>query len=476
MSITLRISLTFLILSALGFYYFAKEEMGGTTRRYREATEEPLVDLAYVLAEFLGADGTGTELRTELLQKAFAGLVGENPNAQIYNLLKTTVDIRVYVTDDTGKVVFDSRGRDVGKDFSHWNDVRLTLLGSYGARTSRDDDRPNMSVLYVAAPIRREGRILGVVSVAKPNDNANLFIDASRRSTLVLGFVSFFTVAGLAVILSLIVTRPIHALTQYARAVRDGKRTALPHLASGELKDLGEAFEEMREALEGRKYVEQYVQTLTHEIKSPLTAIRGAVELLKEDPPEGARLQFMQNIERETGRAQDLVNKLLSLSALQRRNKLESRERVEIRTVLESVIDSLQMLATARKQQVRLDMPAVVSLSGDPFWLGEAFTNVLQNALEFSPQEGTVKVSVDTDASSAIIRFEDDGSGVPDWAIGKIFDQFYSLARPDTGKRSSGLGLTIVREVAELHGGSVELENRPEGGARVTIRLPLSNL
>lgn len=478
MNITIRISLIFLLLSGLGFYYFAHQEIGDTTRRYREATEEPLVDFATVLANIVAVETQHTNspslLKFEMLREALQHSREARLSAKIYQLLKTSVDIRVYVTDKNGVVVFDSSGRDLGKDYSHWNDVSQVLQGNYGARTSRDDPQYEVSLLYVAAPIRVHGELLGVLAVAKPNANSNQFIEAAQRNTLLLGLLSFFAVAGLAVVLSLIVTRPIHALTDYVRNIRDGKKSPLPKLSKGEIRSLAEAFEEMREALEGRKYVEQYVQTLTHEIKSPLTAIRGAVELLKENPPEPARTTFMENIERETERAEDLVKKLLSLSALQRSDQLEKSERINLEFLIEETCKRLAMAITRKHLRLDFDFKAKPQVMGDRFWLGEALTNILQNAVEFSPDSGELRVELFQDSERAFIRVSDVGPGIPEWALGKIFDKFYSLPRPETKKRSSGLGLTIVEEIVHLHGGTVSLVNREGGGAEATLAIPLA--
>ena len=482
MNITARISLMFLLLSALGFYYFAREEIGETTKRYREATEEPLVDFASVLANIVAADtlranpqgSERPEPQCELLRTALLNLKDQRLSAKIYDLIKTSVDIRVYVTDASGKVVFDSSGRELGKNYAQWNDVSQTLQGNYGARTSRDDPDHPGSLLYVAAPIRVKGSLIGVLSVAKPNENANHFIEAAQRNTLLLGLLSFFAVAGLAVLLSLVVTRPIHALTAYVRNIRDGKKAPLPRLGSTELRTLGDAFEEMREALEGRKYVEQYVQTLTHEIKSPLTAIRGAVELLKENPPEPAKSRFMENIAREAERAEDLVKKLLSLSALQRSDQLERMETIDLPGLIEETVSSFRVQAERKSVEIHFHSEQQASVLGDRFWLGEAFTNILQNAIEFTPERSHIRVSLRQESPSVVVLIEDEGPGVPDWAIERIFEKFYSLPRPETKKRSSGLGLTIVQEVLQLHGGSVELKNREPAGAVVRISLPLA--
>ena len=476
MNITFRVSIVFLFASAIGFFLFARQEMGDTTKRYREATEEPLVDFSTVLANMIAAETARTPaiepLQLATLSSALNSSRQLPAKAQIYQFEKSDIDIRVYVTDERGIVVFDSAGRDVGKDFSQWNDVAQTLQGRYGARSSTDPEHAQGSILYVASPIKIDGRLRGVVTVAKPNQNANRFIGAAKRTTFLVGILCFIAVAVLAISLSQIVTRPIRTLTDYVRKVRDGERISAPRFGSGEISNLAKAFEEMRDALEGRKYVEQYVQTLTHEIKSPLTAIRGAAELLREDPPESQRNIFLGNIQREVGRAQDLVEKLLSLSALQRTKTLEAPELLSIETILEEVKASNSVQLEKKSLRLELNLLDNLSVSGDRFWFTQALQNVLQNAIEFSPPGGTITLEGLREGQNILIKVKDQGPGIPEWALNKVFDSFYSLARPDTKKRSSGLVLTIVSEIISLHDGAVSIANRQGGGAEVTFTIP----
>ena len=111
-------------------------------------------------------------------------------------------------------------------------------------------------------------------------------------------------------------------------------------------------------------------------------------------------------------------------------------------------------------------------MSGDPFLLQQALGNLLDNAIEFSPEDGEIVVAVTADPSHIAISVRDQGQGAPDYALEHMFERFYSLPRPATGRKSTGLGLAFVREVARLHGGSADFSNRPEGGALARIHLP----
>jgi two-component system sensor histidine kinase CreC len=233
------------------------------------------------------------------------------------------------------------------------------------------------------------------------------------------------------------------------------------------------AYQEMRDALAGRQYVTEYVQTLTHEIKSPLSAIRGAADLLQEPMPEQDRRRFVENIRRESARTQELVERLLELAALERQRGLDKVETVSLLAIASAAVRAIEPRAQRRGVDVRLASATDVTLRGDALLLASALTNLLENALDFSPDGAVVEVRVEQSGKRAVLTVRDHGAGIPDYARDRVFDRFYSLARPNGGKKGTGLGLAFVKEIAELHGGSASLDNHPDGGAVATVRLPL---
>ncbi len=478
MKITWRILLAFLVFLTIGFYLQAHSLLKDLRPRYLEALEETLIDTSRLLSAQLEKKVSNGRVDTKDLAASLAAIKDQKFSAQVYGMEKTTVKLRVYVTDDKGKVIFDSDdGRDLGKDYSRWNDVYLCLKGRYGARATRkNQEDPNSSTLYVAAPILQKGKILGVVSVGKPSDSVNLFIQTARRKALFTSLIIFFSILAMTLGVSLWIARPVKKLIEYANGVKDGRRAALPDLGQNEMGDLGRAFENMREALEGKKYVEEYVQLLTHELKSPLSAIRGAAELLEEKMPPTERRKFLKNIQSETARIQDIVDRLLLLSSVESRRSLENIEAVDLPHLIEEVVESFQAKSRAQKISILTRIPTGLPVEGDPFLMRQALANLLQNALEFSPPKSKILVSAQNQGKMIEIRVEDSGPGIPSFALDRVFEKFYSLQRPDTGRKSSGLGLSLVKEVASLHGGAITLENRPEGGARAILSFPLQPL
>lgn len=472
-----RIFICYFLIVLLCFAYPIKWILDNLDTRYREGVEEPLVDLANILAAMVGLEMEEKRFAARDLHLAFNQAYARPLDAQIYSLLKTYVDMWIYITDTSGRVIFDSKHpQNEGEDYSLWRDVYSTLKDKeYRARTTQlsPDDPFSPAVLYVPAPIMVRGEIVGVLTVAKPTTNINTFLKIARPQILKVGLIFGAIAVMLSYLVSRWLTHPITRLTDYANDIRYGKRAAFPRLDRSEIGEMGLAFKKMQEALEGKKFVEQYVQNLTHEIKSPLSAIRGAAELLNEQMPPERRTRFLSNIRDEANRIQMIVNRMLELAALENRNDLENRETVMLFTLIETVLESKRPLLSKKQLRVHTDIPQEITVQGDGFLLHQAISNLVQNALEFSPEQGELFLRAMADDQQVRLTIEDQGTGIPDYALDRIFEKFFSLQRPDNGKKSTGLGLNFVKEVALLHGGNVTLENQEDQGARAILILPI---
>jgi two-component system sensor histidine kinase CreC len=442
---------------------------------YLESAEEPLVDTANILAAFVGQATENGNFNAEELYRVFEEARGRKVAAQIYEMRKDTVDLSVYITDAKGIVLFDSDNREtVGQDFSLWRDVKLTLEGQYGARIRRDPNDPGApAALFVAAPVRVSGQIAGVLTVIKPTTNISAFLRAATPRAFRIGAISVAAALLLSLGVSMWVTQQVGRLTRYADDVREGRRVPFPKLAPTELKTMGAAFEKMREALAGQAYVKQYVEALTHEIKSPISAIRGAAEIL-ENPalPAEQQTRFLANIRNETMRIQELVDRMLRLTELEARRALGSRVAVQLAPMAREIFQELEPALMRKQVSVDLRVAEDLMVSGDPLLLQLAVSNLVQNAVDFSPVKGRVTVTGARAGDKLELCIDDEGPGIPDFARPRIFEKFFSLERPGTGKKSTGLGLNFVSEVAALHGGSVGVHNLPERGLRAKLILP----
>ncbi|MBI5063897.1 MAG: two-component system sensor histidine kinase CreC, partial [Desulfatitalea sp.] len=202
-----------------------------------------------------------------------------------------------------------------------------------------------------------------------------------------------------------------------------------------------------------------------------LSAIRGAAELLGEEMPPENRQRFLTNIRTEAGRIQTIVDRMLELADLEFKQQLNHRQRVNVAALVKTVLESKHPLLTAKQMTVAAAIAPHLDIQGDPFLLHQALANLVQNAIDFTPAQGTIGVKAEETVDRIAIVVEDDGAPIPAYALEKIFDKFYSLQRPDSGRKSTGLGLNLVKEVAQLHQGSIRLENLQPKGVRATLVL-----
>ncbi|MGE0329113.1 MAG: two-component system sensor histidine kinase CreC [Ramlibacter sp.] len=471
-----RIFIGVLLIYMAGIAFMMYRVVADIDPRYRESAEESLVETSHLLASLIEQDLVDDTVDTPRLQQLFRTLYARPFSAQIFSLHKTRVELRVYVTDARGYVMFDSLGRNEDADFSGWRDVSETLRGRYGARTSRDvQDDPLTSVMYVGAPITTSQGIIGVVSVGKPVQSFGQFVEAARENTIKVGLYSALAVLLLALIMSLWLVRPFGLVADYTRWLRSQTSFSPTRMLRRAASQLRGAFTEVRDALAGRNYVSDYVQTLTHEVKSPLSAIRGAAELLQEPMPDAQRQQFLGNIVRETRRIQELVDRMMELTALESRRALDTIEPIALRALLVDVADSASAAAGARQVNVTVLGTGDAVVQGDAFLLHRALSNLVDNAIDFSPAGSTIELALQRQRGTARVTVRDHGPGIPDYATEKVFEKFYSLARPGSRKKSTGLGLAFVREIAGLHDARVALGNAPDGGAVATLVLPLAD-
>lgn len=468
MKISLRILLGYFLIVAIAAWFVLKIFSQEIKPGVRQSTEDSLVESAHILAPIAAQDMMNKRITDGYLARSFQALNQHPLNASIVNLTKTRIDSNVYVTDLKGVVIYDSTGANIGQDFSRWNDVYRTLRGQYGARSTPEIAGNDAStVMHVAAPIMIDGQIAGVLTVYKPNSTLMPLITRSEQHITTAGGI----LLGIALLIGLgfvwWINRAIGTLERYAQGVAAGQNVTLPKLKSPELHALGKTIEHMREQLEGKAYVEEYVHTLTHELKSPISAIRGAAELLKEQPPLEVQQQFIGNIAQQTQRLQHLIDRLLSLASLERMPSLQTQP-VQVSALVREGFAGAQSELERRHIALKVNLIEDAVLHVDAFFIHQILSNLLDNAIDFSPEHSSIEVYNEPSLTHYRLVIRDHGVGIPQFALPHIFERFYSLPRPNKPK-STGLGLNFVREVMNKHNGEIEIKNHADGGALIRL-------
>ncbi|MDR2092348.1 MAG: two-component system sensor histidine kinase CreC [Azoarcus sp.] len=472
MNISVRFFLGYFLALGLAGWFVLNVVTDEISPGLRQAREETQVDTAYLLAELAAEDLASGRIGDGPFAAALASARQRKPAAVIFGIKKELLNFRVYITDLRGKVVFDSEGRATGEDFSQWNDVSRALRGEYGARTTRDDfDDPMSSFMYVAAPIFRNGERIGILSFAKPTATLMPYVDRMTGRIRANSFVMLSVSALIGVFFSAWLTWSIHGLIRYARDVIAGRKAEPPTGGGRQFSELAHALAAMRERLEGKQYVEKYVQNLAHEMKSPLTAIASAAELLEDGLPETERRRFAALIQEQSGRMQLIIERMLQLARVEQLQRLEDNQALDLLDLARQTVATRADALAHRQITANIRATGAYPCHGDAFLLQQAIANLLDNAIDFSPPGGEIGIVLQKMPGKLHLTVRDHGEGVPDYALPQIFERFYSLPRPATGRKSTGLGLPFVREVAHLHGGDAFFANSPQGGAEVTLEI-----
>lgn len=438
----------------------------------RQSVEEMLLQTANLLAEVAAKEMQAAPGKTSSIDEMFQLYQRRQFDARIYGVQKNLPDLRVYVTDHRGYVLFDSRGEATGQDYSGWRDVSRTLKGQYGARTTRENPYDDTSsVMYVAAPIRINGKIVGVLSVGKPSRSFQTFIDLGQREVNKAAWGLFAVAMLLALAFSYWMTRDLRRLVIYANEAAEGKRRTIPIEGRSELKRLAQALEHLRAELDGKTHVERVTQLLAHELKSPIAAVQGAAELLEDESDPTRRVRLEHNVRQEALRLEKIVESVLALARAENRDKPPTREPLDLAVLLHETVALRETRIAAKALRLDLDLPTHAPLHGDRFLLQQAMLNLLDNAIDFSATGSTIHLQLRQVGAQLELRVRDEGAGIPDYAQARLFERFYSTPRPDTGQRGTGLGLNMVEQAARLHNGSITLANHPDGGAEAVLIL-----
>lgn len=475
MALSKRIFIFYFLFVALCSYFMVHLFSRQVYPSVRQTTEETLVDTANFLAEMVSFDLKDEKITASYLQQRMQAYKQRNPKAKIWAVDKKSVSLNIYITDKHGIVLFDSENKAIGKDYSNWRDVHLTLAGKYGARSSKNianqGEKGSSTIMYVAAPIYYNNEIIGVLTVSKPNNTTDAYVESAKSELIFIAFILFSSSLLVGAFLSWWLGISFRKLIDYAKRLGRGEKSAPPMFYAKDLNVLASTLSNLRKELDGKEYIEHYINSLTHELKSPLAAIRGASELLQTGMSQEMQIRFLKNIDTESRRLQNLIDQVLQLSLVEKKEALESLQNVDFSALIKVVLESFGPLIEQKQLIITQNLANNTVLMGDSFLLAQALSNILSNAIDFAPRQGQLDVSCKLNQYQIEVNIYNQGPFIPDYAFSRLYERFYSLPRPDTGEKSTGLGLNFVKEIIALHKGDVHISNQAQG-VNVKISIP----
>lgn len=397
------------------------------------------------------------------------------------------IGLRSYSEGGGRMLVLNNAGIVQTDTFSEYNgmvlrfpEVETVLDGaatsSYGFHVITGEGRPFWA-LYCTSSVIHDGAMIGVLlfstSVQDVVDTAEML----QRNMFLVFMLGLGAVLGATIILTRYIARPIQQLTQAALRVAAGDWTSRVAIAGrNEVAELGRTFNMMCDRLQNVDVQRsEFVSDASHELKTPLASMKILVEslLYQDEVPEEIYKDFLSDINGEIDRLTRLITDLLLLSKMDTDNAVLNLADVNVLEAVRESTDALEPIAAQRGVRLQVDVPPGLELVCDPLKLRQALNNLIENAIKYSGPEGFVEITAGRSGPDVYIRVRDNGVGMPAADLPHIFERFYRVDKArsrETG--GTGLGLHIVRRVALMHGGRVEVESEEGKGSTFTLYLP----
>ncbi|MBR5288218.1 MAG: HAMP domain-containing histidine kinase [Clostridia bacterium] len=406
---------------------------------------------------------------------------------------------RLLIVDPDGKVQADTYDAVVGSRLAiseMWSVLGGETDGDYGFHLLEDEGDTSPSWLRraadvmlgrssrgewvgcFAAPLESGGRFSGalllIASVQDTVDSLNE-IQMQMLGVFLLALLVVLVTAGL---ITRVITRPVAALSAGIEHMGRGDYQHRVHVSGkGEMAHLAEAFNQMSEQIRSLDEARnQFVSNASHELKTPLATIKILVEsmMYQEDMPTELRSEFLGDINKEIDRLSSVVSDLLTLVHI---DSHKLRLRREMMVFAETVRESaarLAPLAGKRDQTLDVQITDSCEMFADPVKLGQVCYNIIENAIKYTPDGGSITVKLKKSGRDAVLEISDTGVGIPPEDQAHVFDRFYRVDKArsrDTG--GTGLGLSIVQQIIRLHAGSIQVFSEVGKGTTFIVQLPV---
>ncbi|WP_068774369.1 ATP-binding protein [Paenibacillus sp. FJAT-26967] len=426
----------------------------------------------YYYGSALQALSERAKVTVEFYNKYFAMSSLQERARDILQELGNDEMTRVEIVDLNGNLIIDSYGF-ASKRKIETADVQSALLGEPGKWIGMNADTKER-ILALSNPLKNGDRIVGVLRHTTSIEEIDAMVMKTAWIIIGIGAAVILVSLSVSLILANRIVRPIRELTGVAQNMAQGDfhNKALKR-NDDEVGHLAETLNYMaEEILRNDKLKNEFISSISHELRTPLTSIKGWSEtLVSGDLSEKEETMMgLSVISKETDRLIGLVEDLLDFSKLQSGNMKMLREPVDVNRIVQEMYQQFAANCQRRKMILQIslaDKPTFVI--GDSNRLKQILINLLDNAMKFTPENGVIRIAAEQDEHQVRLIVEDQGEGISPEAVKYVTDKFF---KADNRQPGSGLGLSICQEIAQLHGGTLEISSRLGEGTTVTVALP----
>jgi len=390
---------------------------------------------------------------------------------------------RLMVTNREGVKLVDSEiGQAIGANLAGNKEIQDAMTIGFGLDRRNDPDS-SKSTMYVAYPVMSGSNVLGAIRISQPTKRVDRVLKSISRRLRDSALITAGAAVLLSIGLALVLSHPIRKISKTATAFGSGDLEACANVGGrSEIADLSRSFDSMADRIENMvqelreldSMKSDFVANVSHELKTPLTAIAGLSQTLRDGAIEDdeVKQQFLSSIIVESQRLLLMVSNLLNLATAERGALQADREPLDVETCVSEIVSRFAPLCEKRNIliEVRPDDHPATAL-GDREMFGLALSNVVDNAIKFSPAAGTVTIAWRQRGDSIVLEVADQGPGIPEESREKAFERF-ERGNGRSQVRGTGLGLSIARMNLEAQGGSIEIGTTGDKGTIMVIRIP----
>jgi len=437
---------------------------------YQKKISDTLSSNAFLVGDMLKTDVIST--RAKIIQEKV-------------NSLSKGLGLRITVIGPEGDVLGDSEKEyNLMENHLDREEVSSAFTSGFGEST-RFSNTLGLDMKYVAIPVKNNGNMVGVVRLAMPLTEVedelriinNVFAAGGILAILVTFVVGYF--------ISRNISLPLRKMELAARGIAKGDLSSRMDIkTTDELGGLAKSFNQMADELETKidnlekldRIRTDFVANVSHELKTPLTSIKGFIETLEDgaiDDKEKA-IRFLSIIRKHAERLSNIINDLLSLTEIEVPHIKIEEKRFDLKYLLDEVVWSFGHALTVKSQEIKVDYNGSdFFIKGDKDKVEQVLVNLIDNAIKYTPQKGKIICSLFEKEGSVMLAIEDSGIGIEKEHLDRIFERFYRVDKARSRESGgTGLGLSIVKHIIALHSGHIDIESVIGKGTKITVILP----